>query len=533
MGSAQSYLTPENAVTAAVVVAGAVGIGYNQQRQNAPEPTAGGKREPSSTAGTGGDSKKKKKKSASSPDAPPTNQATVAPPPTSIPGQFEPNPAPEALGVSDDAPGGASTTSGKKGKKKAKNPGVGGATSVESSTVALPLPAPSSTSTPGGFDGPLSGSVDSTAPSSKSKKSKKKKPTKSPGDSSLLQSGGGSGGLKPPPSGVEGADPSSGYPSDSSTGAHAQSHSAAGALRRSQQISTTSSSSSARLSKPLQQSTMSIDTDGSWTHVGTRGQRGASGTGGTGRGGGAGGLSAGEGGLSAFSAASDVGAITSTTGNSSPVAERTDEDEDGSTKPLAFLTRPTNDNQSKKTLAERLLPKPRKTAVDDMLETPDYPSLARVMRVKPLPNEKPAQGFSWGDYEDVEVAGSSGLGGAGSGVEGGDADGEDDGGWGVVRSRKPKLDRSITQTPSGTPSTQSPSDSQTLNKKQRQRQQRREAQKAGKADAEAERLATLAKHKRELEKVRMAEQQEAKKSGKGVSGGMNATVDENGRLVWQ
>jgi hypothetical protein len=61
-----------------------------------------------------------------------------------------------------------------------------------------------------------------------------------------------------------------------------------------------------------------------------------------------------------------------------------------------------------------------------MLETPDYPELARVMRVQPRADEKPAQGFSWGDYEDVKVE------------EGGsadnDADGEDDG-WGVVQSR--------------------------------------------------------------------------------------------------
>lgn len=59
-----------------------------------------------------------------------------------------------------------------------------------------------------------------------------------------------------------------------------------------------------------------------------------------------------------------------------------------------------------------------------MLETPENPSLARVMRVTPRPGEKPASGFSWGDYEDVVVEGG-----------GNDADGEDDGGWGVVKSR--------------------------------------------------------------------------------------------------
>lgn len=45
------------------------------------------------------------------------------------------------------------------------------------------------------------------------------------------------------------------------------------------------------------------------------------------------------------------------------------------------------------------------------------------MRIQPLPHEKPAEGFSWGDYEDVRAdAGEN------------DADGEDDG-WGVVTRR--------------------------------------------------------------------------------------------------
>ena len=58
-----------------------------------------------------------------------------------------------------------------------------------------------------------------------------------------------------------------------------------------------------------------------------------------------------------------------------------------------------------------------------MLEEPDQPSVARVMRVQPNPGEKPAPGFSWADYEDVHTAAAE------------DADGEDDGGWGVVKSR--------------------------------------------------------------------------------------------------
>ncbi len=62
-----------------------------------------------------------------------------------------------------------------------------------------------------------------------------------------------------------------------------------------------------------------------------------------------------------------------------------------------------------------------------MLETPDVPTLARVMRVQPKPDEKPAVGFSWGDYEDVDEARGTAD----------DADGEDDeGGWVVKSSSK-------------------------------------------------------------------------------------------------
>ena len=54
-----------------------------------------------------------------------------------------------------------------------------------------------------------------------------------------------------------------------------------------------------------------------------------------------------------------------------------------------------------------------------MLETPDAPTLARVMRVQPRPDERPATGFSWADYEDVDE----------SRMTADDADGEDEGGW--------------------------------------------------------------------------------------------------------
>lgn len=82
-----------------------------------------------------------------------------------------------------------------------------------------------------------------------------------------------------------------------------------------------------------------------------------------------------------------------------------------------------------------------------MLETPQYPTLARVMRVQPQPHEKPAEGFTWADYEDVDPSGTGIGAGAPSGsrVEeksrdpdtGDDDEGEDSEGWGVVKSRKP------------------------------------------------------------------------------------------------
>jgi hypothetical protein len=61
-----------------------------------------------------------------------------------------------------------------------------------------------------------------------------------------------------------------------------------------------------------------------------------------------------------------------------------------------------------------------------MLERPDYPGLARVMRVHPRADEAPAPGFSWKDYEDV----NDGIGTLNDG-EGGDGDGE----WGIVRGK--------------------------------------------------------------------------------------------------
>jgi len=113
--------------------------------------------------------------------------------------------------------------------------------------------------------------------------------------------------------------------------------------------------------------------------------------------------------------------------------ERTDDDRD--------VAPPRSSNVNWRTLAEKLVPKPRKTAVDDMLETPNYPAISRVMRVQPRPDEKPASGLSWGDYEDISVdherTSSGGAAGDSENDDDRDGDGEGDNndGWGIVKSR--------------------------------------------------------------------------------------------------
>ena len=60
-----------------------------------------------------------------------------------------------------------------------------------------------------------------------------------------------------------------------------------------------------------------------------------------------------------------------------------------------------------------------------MLEQPDVPTLARVMRVQPRADETPVPGFSWDDYGDVVE----------ESVLIDDADQEDEGEWGIIKSR--------------------------------------------------------------------------------------------------
>ncbi|KIJ55517.1 hypothetical protein M422DRAFT_24083 [Sphaerobolus stellatus SS14] len=203
-------------------------------------------------------------------------------------------------------------------------------------------------------------------------------------------------------------------------------------------------------------------------------------------------------------ATSDAGITTTSMDEEGSLASLPEKSEDaGKTKPLP------------KTFAEKMLPKGRKTVVDDMLETPHHPEIARVIRVTPTPNEKPAAGFSWADYEDVEDA------------PGAEADGEDDSGWGIVKSRG----RAKHPQSSGGTSSPPSKASETMNKKQRQRAMKKESDKASRAEGEAERLATLARHRREAEKAKIAE---LYKPGKPkIGGGMFASLDSESKLVWE
>ncbi|KAH9072298.1 hypothetical protein EDB83DRAFT_2517079 [Lactarius deliciosus] len=154
--------------------------------------------------------------------------------------------------------------------------------------------------------------------------------------------------------------------------------------------------------------------------------------------------------VAAADATTSDAVTTSVTGNSSPATERTTEDE-----------LPSGLDESTLELS--------------VASSPDAPP--RVAPVRPLPGEQPAKGFAWEDYEGVQVDG--------------DASSEDDGGWGVVRSRRRGSSIFYVQ-----PQT----------KKQRQNAQKREAQKEAKRERDTQQQAALASHKRELEGVRRVDQ---------------------------
>ncbi|KAJ3809659.1 hypothetical protein F5876DRAFT_89324 [Lentinula aff. lateritia] len=382
---------------------------------------------------------------------------------------------------------------GKKGKgKKKTNTTSGTSTPITESVTPenisiLPFPAV----VPGQFD---DGAPDSSADSGaegkpKARKGKKKKAGKA-ADAQAKSSAGPdtvveeSESVVSPAAAAALADSNSSHVTNSSAKLSTKS-------KKKKQQSPSQDKPSASFStdtvQQLQESTASLaslatDTDGEWTRVSHRADKihTSSIAGGT----------------------SDVGQATSiTTGSSSPVDTRTEEDDDGEDEEVDVLS----GSSERHPLAKRLLPKPRKTGVEES----DYPSYSRVMRVQP--GDKPAAGFSWGDYEDV--VGGDGPSGE-LDADGAEADREDDG-WGV-----------------NVPTSRTATAPETMNKRQRQNAARREADKFAKADAERERIAALARHQRELDSARM-EAQYGKGAGKKTpSGGMKAVIDERGKLVW-
>jgi len=140
--------------------------------------------------------------------------------------------------------------------------------------------------------------------------------------------------------------------------------------------------------------------------------------------------------------------------------------------------------------------------------------IARVIRVKA--GDKPPSGFSWKDFDNVEQVDDDEE----------TRQDEEEEGWGVVRSK------TRSRPAGGASSTSSLAQAADTTKKQRQNTARREAQKAAKAEAERLRLAKLAQHRREAEQAKIAQQYAS--GGKGnISGGMKASVDSTGALIWE
>ncbi|KAI6010827.1 hypothetical protein F5J12DRAFT_821833 [Pisolithus orientalis] len=268
--------------------------------------------------------------------------------------------------------------------------------------------------------------------------------------------------------------------------------------------------------EPQLQSSSSFDTDGSWTRVGSHSPKESDGKAGV------------SVAVSTDFTSSDVGASAA---GESFVAEIMDED----------IGDPTDGNvaETRRTLAEKLIPKPRRTGVEDMLQKPDVPALARVMRVVPRADGLQVQGSTWENFEDDATPRTT--------VN--DTDGEDDGGWDIVKGKSssnfffchtftvPHASESGNLGTTLIPQQTTPllpqlSPDRAMTKKQRQNAKKREVVRAAKAEAEATRLEGLAKHKRQLERQRIIEQSRSG-GGKRPSGGMQAIVDDKGKLVWE
>ena len=293
MGSAQSYLSSEIALTT-LVVAGAIGVGYTQISHGSSSKSATAK----STTDKQPTNKGKKKKQAKS-----------------------------SLVLSDDiSDKGHSNTN----DKSLQLPTTSSTTLAELGRVGNASPGfPGQFESAASPDSQLSDVPATSSSLSKAKKSKKKK-TKS-------------GLITDPTVQQVAASSSADYSSEVPVKPKTKN------AKRQQQ---SPPSNSSHMIRPLQQSTTSIDTDGSWTRVGSVRQGAA---------------------LSkiitnSFDATSDADAdvgLTAHTGNSSPIAERCTEGEESSSFLLDIGSRDSGETR-RKTLAEKLLPKPRKTGVDEL-----------------------------------------------------------------------------------------------------------------------------------------------------------------------
>ncbi|TXT04251.1 hypothetical protein VHUM_04249 [Vanrija humicola] len=137
-----------------------------------------------------------------------------------------------------------------------------------------------------------------------------------------------------------------------------------------------------------------------------------------------------------------------------------------------------------KLLAEKILPKPRKTKVDDMLEPEDRaPQLARVMKITSA-DKVPA--FEE-DYTESTSDDSAD-----------EAPAAQEATWNVVASKKKPVSLSIGGAPKVYKHSADTSDG--LTKIQRKNAKKADAKKAQKAADEADRLRRLAQHKKTLER---------------------------------
>ncbi|KAK7041781.1 hypothetical protein VNI00_009070 [Paramarasmius palmivorus] len=465
MGAAQSLLTPEAAVTAVVVV-GAVGIGYKQATSTSD--TGNNAEAQNKTTG-----KKKGKGTGSNEEGKGTQQkdkvptSNVVPFPAVIPGQFGDEGA-ETSGVEASTSSLKSTKKGKGKKKKAATAAKVGIDTEPIESVVSPSAAASLAQVREDTQSP----AQTSEPQSSGKKSKSKKKKNQAQSTTTSQ--------KPTSPGTTTPTQSQELPAKPAP--------------------------KTKIGPALDQSTISIDTDGEWTRVEARPKKTKATV-----------LkaddSAPEAGartVDSLSTGEDVGPATAS------VTTSTSDDEE---------EEPRRNDGQRRPLAERLLPKPRKTGVDDMLETSDYPTLSRVMRIQPQPGEKPAKGFSWADYEDVIDQATSKSGGYDGGGETGEGE-DDDEGWGVVKGRgRPRPERSVTLQASQS-SQKAVKAPETLTKKQRQNKAKREAEKSSKDDFNAQQERTLAQHR--AKRIEEDYKQQSKKT----SGGMTASVDSRGKLVW-